>query len=242
MNTQTNYRFIRIWEVSFLLLIMLLMSSVYAYGNNEIIEKDGKRFLRLSEPVLTAWENPVHMESLSEYAYEFCSQRLDTDKRMTIDQKDRYHRILAVLEYNQGNSKEAQQHLDAIRRKENLAEEKRLSMLTLSALLKAEEASNDIKVDREILIKQALYSEINTLPEKQAKELIAERLQQVDAYKSYNQIRLALNEQMLNAAMDNLIEEEVLFDLVALQVMLELRDQCETIEREVFQTWMKIHS
>lgn len=243
MKKSSETQFIRVWELSFLLLTALMLSSVWAFASHgPATSLDGQRTLSFTVPILAGIENPAHWNELTELAYLHCTERIDKDSRLSLHQQNRLHGVLAVLEYQKGNIKAARQHYEAHLATASPRAQYNTSLFTLAALLKAEEAKATLNQNEEILLKQAFYTQLNRMDPKEAHAFVQQRLQQWNTISAYAHTSLLISEEMLGKAQEYKMAEDVLIDLISAVCCKELQLQYREVEMEVLSTWLYIHA
>lgn len=243
MKKSSETQFIRVWELSFLLVTALMLSSVWVFASHKPADVlDGQRTLTFSVPVLAGLENPTHLSELTELAYLHCTERIETDRRLSLYQQNRLHGVLAILEYQKGNLAAARKHYEAHLATTSPRAKYNTSLFTLAALLKADEAKAKFNENEEILLKQAFYSQLNQMNPKEARAFVQQRLQQWNTIAEYAHASLLISEEMLGSAQEHHMAEDVLIDLVSAVCCKELQLQYREVEMEVLSTWLYIHA
>lgn len=242
MKAPSETSFIHIWEVSFLILTTLVLSSVWVFASPTLPEEDGQRILHLNFPVIHGLENPTTLDDLSDYTYAHCKERIDTDRRLSLEEKKHLHSVMAIIEYRRGETEEAQYHLKEAKKSSFSDSDVASDLFTLSALLRIEDAVDLDKYPNEILLRQSFYSELNAMSKKEAREFAINRIEQWRLIPSHRQIVMAMNHDMLIDAQEEWIAEDLLIDIVAERCKLEIEAKCREIEIEVLYTWLHIHS
>ena len=218
MKTNKAIQLLRYWEMVFLLITGLMLTSIWASAEttNDVVSSDTRN---------------------SEAAANF-------DGKPDLEEAEtrRYHRILALVEYSQGDRETALKHLRAAGALDNKLEEDEMMTFSLTALLLAEE-EHDIPLPTEIRLKQAYYALLNAYPKEEALSFAQRRLKLInDSIVFVDQFqRLRVDEEGLNA-MSEIHREEALFHLIAARCQGSLRPHCLALEAEVLKTWLKIHS